>query len=316
MFALPGCDACEETPTGPSNLAVVRIDGPSEVQVGARAQFRAFARPLGGNTYVEVTTTVRWLTVPAGRLTLAADGSATGVSEGQTFVTAILEVSNVDSSMSVNVIGAPVADTVPTTPLPPPTSPTPPPAQGELAVACPATIEIDSLGSCTASHTVDRVPTSVTSTATWTSTDDLIVQVDGSIIRGFNVGTAFVSATYQSLTARAQVRVVYYVDGQYNAVFTPRSNTCDFSVRPVRTGIMTIAYREGTLEIGGSTQAYSFTYVITNSVATRIEGLSSANGFSYSMTLQEGERGRITGEENIQAPQGCGATYDVVLERR
>ena len=311
-----GCESCgEETPTGPSNLALIRVEGPAEVRVGERATYRALARPLGGSTDVDVSDRVQWSSRPA-RLTFAAGGVATGASEGQTSVTALLVESDREGSMTVNVVGAAVVDPVPTTPLPPPTSPTPPPAQGELAVACPATIEIDSLGSCTASHTVDRVPTSVTSTATWTSTDDLIVQVDGFIIRGFNVGTAFVSATYQSLTARAQVRVVYYVDGQYNAVFTPRSNTCDFSVRPVRTGIMTISYREGTLEIGGSTQAYSFSYVISNSVATRIEGLSSANGFSYSMTLQEGERGRITGEENIQAAQGCGATYDVVLERR
>jgi hypothetical protein len=40
------------------------------------------------------------------------------------------------------------------------------------------------------------------------------------------------------------------------------------------------------------------------------------NGFSYSMTLNEGVDGRLTGEENIQAPQGCGAVYDVFLELR
>jgi hypothetical protein len=309
IVALSGCDACEETPTGPSNLAVVTISGPSEVRVGERARFTAFARPLGGDTNVDVTTRVRWETSPAGRLSFAPDGTATGVSEGQTRVTAFLPESSVESTMAVNVIGAPVSDSPP-----PPTTPTPSAPTGELAVNCPSRIELEQRGFCSALHTVDRVQSAVPADR-WESSNELVVTIDGTQIYGVNIGTSTVTATYRGLTARAQVQVIGYVDGPYNAVFTPRSNTCTFSVRPVRTGVMTIAYRNGTLEIGGERQAYAFTYVVTNRLA-RVTGLSSLNGFSYSMTLNEGVDGRLTGEENIQAPQGCGAVYDVFLELR
>ena len=309
ILALPGCDACEETPTGPSNLALVRVEGPAEVTVGQQVSYRAFARPLGGNTDVDVSGIVQWWSSPA-RLTFSAGGAATGASEGQTVVTALLVDNDVEGRLTVNVVGVPVVEE----PLPPPTSPTPPPTTGSLALRCTATIEIDQLAQCSAHHTVDRVESHVEADS-MTSSNDLVLVNDGFFFRGVNVGVATVTATYRGLTARAQVTVIGYVDGQYNAVFTPVSNSCTFSVRAVRTGIMIIVYRNGTLEIGGGTQSYAFTYSTANPRLVSVSGVSNANGFTYAMQLVEGADGRLTGQETIGAP-GCGAIYSVVLERR
>lgn len=311
--------ACEEgvdkfgiTPTGPSTYASLRIEGPTEVRVGQTVQYRSFARLLGANSEMETTAIAVWSATPAGRLTIGANGMATGASEGVTELTASIRlddaVLNAQSPVvRVNVIAATA----------PPVSTSPPPTTTttEVRVSCPATITAGDTQSCSATYIVNGVSENVTDRALWTSSAAAVAAVNNQRVTGVNLGSAFITALHELSSGRAEVTVVAPADGRYEVVFVPRSNTCSFSVRPVRTGVMTIAFKNGTLEIGGANQAYVFTYP-RESNRLGISGRSIANGFSYAMEVTEAGSRTFTGHEDIQAPGGCRATYDVTLTRR
>lgn len=229
-----------------------------------------------------------------------------------------LAVAGCDKTGAAAIPTAPTAATppsaAPTSPAPPTTAP---PAQASVFVECDATIVTDEEDLCAAGYRVGSETRSVSSDAAWSSSAPLVVSVNGREIRGVNVGTAVVSATYQGITGQATVTVIAGANGNFDIQFSPIFNTCGRPIRSVLAGQMRINFETGGLSLpGGEEQTYRM-FFSQSGGRVSIRGDSTQGGLTFELQLTQVEGGtrRYVGREDISCHPGV-AQYGVTMTPR
>jgi uncharacterized protein YjdB len=188
------------------------------VEVGDAVQFEAEATMSDGRI-IDVTGEVTWI-CSNNEVAMILEGLATGLSEGNAKITAVLGgLTSNEATLVVTVAAVPTPQpTPPETPTPtltptptagPTPTPTPMPSPTIEITAERDTIAVGETVQFTATVTYpDGTDVDVTVEATWDSSDTSVATISAGLVTGVDTGTTEITATYDGAMSAPYTLIV------------------------------------------------------------------------------------------------------------